>query len=186
MSGIRSWQLVAIARFAASLGIVVVGVGCGSNVRTESETVNESAPASSPSAAASPPCTGEVLPSTSAASAHYETRNTVIAGTLPLVFSLTPEPAALCSGDEVVVSVTIANQGSEPVDGFQSAIVTKCGAGPPFESLVVGSIGPIDIPPNQDTHTTVRFTVPLSGPGLCSFAVDGYGNGGELTVLAHG
>ena len=70
-------------------------VGCSSD-----------SPAASPLATGNAGCTAS-LPSTS--SPQQETVMTIVPGTLPLVFDMSPQPARVCPGGTVVVQVKITN-----------------------------------------------------------------------------
>jgi len=58
-----------------------------------------------------------------------------------------------------------------------------CGAPP---ELVVGQVGPIDVPAHASVATTATFTVPQLAPGSCGFSVYGYPNSADITVAAPG
>jgi hypothetical protein len=102
-------------------------------------------------------------------------------GALPLVFEMTALPTRVCPGGTVVVDVRATNSGAEAIVAFSEPLIMGCGGIP---ELVVGQIGPIDVPAQQSVATTATFTVPAFAPGNCGFSVYGYGHSTDITVLA--
>lgn len=159
-----------VVRFAVVITITAcILVGCSSD-----------SPVASPLATGNAGCTA-ILPSTS--SPQQETVMTIMPGTLPLVFDLSPHPERVCPGGTVVVQVKITNAGSEAITGAGGRLIMGCGAPP---ELVVGQVGPIDVPARGSVATTATFTVPLFAPGSCGFSVYGYPHSADITVAAPG
>jgi hypothetical protein len=159
-----------VVRFAAVITITAcILVGCSSD-----------SPTASPLATGNAGCTA-IFPSTS--SPQQETVMTISPGDLPLVFDMSPHPARVCPGGTVVVQVKITNAGSETITGAGGRLIMGCGAPP---ELVVGQVGPIDVPARGSVATTATFTVPLFAPGSCGFSVYGYPHTADITVAAPG
>ena len=119
------------------------------------------------------------LPSTS--SPREQTVYTIVPGTLPVTFDMSPQPTRVCPGGTVVVQVKMTNRGNERVNGLTGQLIMGCGAPP---ELVVGQVGPVDLPANRSVVTTTSFRVPLFAPGNCGFSVKGNPNSAGLTVAA--
>jgi hypothetical protein len=120
-----------------------------------------------------------ILPSTS--SPREQTVYTIVQGTLPVSFDMNPQPTRVCPGGTVVVQVKITNRGNEGINGLTGQLIMGCGAPP---ELVVGQVGPVDLPANRSVVTTTSFRVPLFAPGNCGFSVKGYPNSAAITVTA--
>jgi hypothetical protein len=96
---------------------------------------------------------------------------------------MTPRQTRVCPGDTVVVNVKVTNSGADSVSAFSERIVMGCGSPP---ELVVGQVGPIDLPAQRSVATTATFTVPSFAPHECGFSVYGYPHSANITVAAPG